>query len=153
MATREFSANALQDINANGTIIFDNEPIQGGGLIYHRDESGIFRLGNRYFLQNRRCCCKRASKWLVSFGANIQVPTGGAAEEIGVSIFVDGEEDPSSRMLFTPAAVETFGNIKTSIVVEVPWMCSCSSVSVRNISSQAIQAQNANLIISEMLGW
>lgn len=151
MAVREFSANSLQTINANGVVIFENEPVPGNGLIFHRDESGIFRLGNRYFMQNRCLCCRRSAFYRVSFGANIQVPTGGTAEEIGVSIFVDGEEDPSSRMLYTPAAVETFGNVSTSIIVEVPWMCSCSSVSVRSVSSQAIQAQNVNLIIEELV--
>lgn len=151
MAVREFSANSLQTINANGVVIFENEPVPGNGLIFHRDESGIFRLGNRYFMQNRCLYCRRSAFYRVSFGANIQVPTGGTAEEIGVSIFVDGEEDPSSRMLYTPAAVENFGNISTSIVVEVPWMCSCSSVSVRSVSSQAIQAQNVNLIIEELV--
>lgn len=151
MAVREFSANSLQTINANGVFIFENEPVPGNGLIFHRDESGIFRLGNRYFMQNRCLYCRRSEFYRVSFGANIQVPTGGTAEEIGVSIFVDGEEDPSSRMLYTPAAVETFGNVSTSIIVEVPWMCSCSSVSVRSVSSQAIQAQNVNLIIEELV--
>lgn len=151
MAVREFSANSLQTINANGVVIFENEPVPGNGLIFHRAESGIFRLGNRYFMQNRCLYCRRSAFYRVSFGANIQVPTGGTAEEIGVSIFVDGEEDPSSRMLYTPAAVETFGNVSTSIIVEVPWMCSCSSVSVRSVSSQAIQAQNVNLIIEELV--
>lgn len=148
--TAEYSANALQNVSANGSVIFTETPVPAGGLIFHRDESGLFRLGNRSRLGG--CCCRMGTRYLVSFGANIQVPTGGTAGEISLALFIDGEEDPSSTMIATPAAVEEFANVGAQIVVEVPWMCSCSSVSVKNTSDQAIEVQNANLIITSLNG-
>ena len=87
------------------------------------------------------------ANYLVAFHANIAIPTGGTAEAISLSIYVDGEEDPSSTMTITPAAVEDFGNVGAEIIVSVPAICRCSSVSVRNSSGQAVSVQNANLVI------
>jgi hypothetical protein len=69
-------------------------------------------------------------------------------EEIQLAIAVDGEVDPSSIMRFTPAAVDVYGNVGAEIVASVPCICGCSSVSVRNISTQPVNVQNANLVIN-----
>ncbi len=87
------------------------------------------------------------ARYIVNFGGNIQVPTGGTVEAISMAIAIDGEIDPSSIMTFTPAAVEQLGNISTQVIVEVPAICMCASVSVRNVSAQDIQLQNANMTI------
>ena len=146
----EYSANAAQDVPVNGSVIFTESPVPcTQGLIYHRDESGIFRFANRFFRQNIMSCWKRNSRYAVSFHANIAVPTGGTAEEISLAVFIDGEVDPSSTMIFTPAAVGDFGNVGAEVIVSVPYICSCSNVSIRNTSSQAITVQNANLIVEQ----
>lgn len=150
----EYSANALQTVPANGSVIFTEAPVPcTRGLIYHRDESGLFRLaGPRAFGVScrRPCCCCGfpEADYSVTFHANIAVPTGGTAEEVQLAVFVDGEEDPSSIMSYTPAALETFGNVGAEIVASVPCICGCSSVSVRNISTQPVDVRNANLVIS-----
>ncbi len=150
----EYSANAAQTVAANASAIFTETPVPcNRGLVFHRDESGIFRLASPSQIgcgcNARRCCCEGMpmANYLVHFGGNIAVPTGGTVEEISMALFVDGEADPSSTMLFTPAAVGDFGNIGTTIIVQVPWICRCSSVSVRNTSTQAITLQNANLVV------
>lgn len=144
----EFSANAAQVVPANGSVIFTETPIPCAmGLIYHRDGSGIFRLANRFFRQNIMNCWRRSTKYRVSFGGNIAVPTGGTVEEIDLAVFIDGEEDPSSVMRFTPAAVDQYGNVSVDTIVTVPFICNCSSVSIRNISTQAVNVQDANLVI------
>lgn len=148
----EHSANALQTVAAGGSVIFTETPVRcNRGLVYHRDESGLFRLASPSIIVGQlysSCCCRRMPEaiYRVAFGANIAVPTGGTVEEIGLALAVDGEIDPSSQMLFTPAAVETFGNVSTDILVAVPWICRCSSVSVRNTSTQAVDVQNANVV-------
>lgn len=148
----EYSANTLQTVPANGSVIFTEAPVPcNRGVIYHRDESGIFRLASPRMMGvpcRRRCCCSGFPEALyqVSFHANIAVPTGGTVEEIQLAIVIDGETDPSSIMSFTPAAVETFGNIGADVIVSVPCICGCSSVSVRNISDQPVSVQNANLV-------
>jgi len=152
----EFSANAVQTVPANGSVIFTEAPVPcARGLIYHRDESGLFRLaGPRALGVNccRRCCCCGfpEADYEVSFHANIAVPgdPAGTVEEIQLAIAVDGEVDPSSVMRFTPAAVDVYGNVGAEIVASVPCICGCSSVSVRNISTQPVNVQNANLVIN-----
>ena len=82
----------------------------------------------------------------VGFHANIQIPTGGTVESISLAIAIDGEVDPSSIMTVTPAAVEEAFNVGAGIIVAVPWICRCGSVSVRNISTQAVEVSNANIV-------
>lgn len=150
----EYSANALQTVPANGPVIFSASPVPcNRGIIYHRDESGLFRLASPRVMNVscRRCCCCCGfpeSLYSVSFHANIAVPgdPAGTVEEIQLAVFVDGEEDPSSIMSFTPAAVDEFGNVGAEILVSVPCICGCSSVSVRNISTQPVNVRNANIV-------
>lgn len=151
----EYSANQLQTIPANGSVIFTASPVPcNRGMIYHRDESGLFRLASPRVMGvccRRRCCCSDFPEavYSVGFHANIAVPgapTAGTVEEIQLAIFVDGEEDPSSIMSFTPAAVDEFGNVGAGILVSVPCICGCSSVSVRNISTQPVNVRNANIV-------
>lgn len=84
----------------------------------------------------------------VGFHCNIAVPTepAGTVEPISLALAIDGEIDPSSIMIFTPAAVGDFGNVGADIIVPVPCICRCESVSVRNTSTQAINVQNANIV-------
>lgn len=148
----EYSANALQLVQPSASVIFTESPVPcNRGLIYHRDESGLFRLASSGLLGVsccRRCCCADFPNALYqcAFHCNISVPEGGTVEEISLALAIDGEIDPSSLMLFTPAAVEEFGNVGADIIIAVPCICRCSSVSVRNTSTQAINVQNANIV-------
>ena len=151
----EYSANALQTVPANGAVIFTESPVPcNRGIIFHRDESGIFRLASPRVMGvpcRRRCCCAGfpESTYQVAFHANIAVPgtPAGTVEAIQLAIVIDGETDPSSIMTFTPAAVDEFGNVGADVIVSVPCICGCSSVSVRNISTQPVNVQNANIVI------
>ena len=146
----EYSYSADQVVPANASVIFNESPVPcREGLIYHRDGSGIFRLVNRFFRQNLCSCWKRNSNYLVSFGANISVPTGGTVETISLALVIDGEIDQSAIMQFTPAAVEEPGNVSVSVIAQVPYVCTCSNVSVRNISTQPITVSNANIVIDK----
>lgn len=152
----EFSANARQEIPAGGTAIFTASPVPcGRNLIYHRDESGLLRLASPSLImcgcrpQRSACGCNcgmPVANYTVAFHGNLILPTGGTVETISLAIAVDGEIDPSSIMEYTPAAVEQPGNVGAAIVVAVPWICRCSSVSVRNNSTQAVALENANIL-------
>ena len=85
----------------------------------------------------------------VSFGANIAIPADGTVEEISLAIAIEGEPLATSTMRVTPAAVEEFWNVYSAAVVEVPCDC-CVTVAVRNTSTQAIDVQNANLIVERI---
>ena len=150
----EYSANALQNVAANASVIFSESPVPcNRGLIFHRDESGSFLLANNANSGNNCTCgcgCRRIyeTRYQVAFHANIAVPgtPAGTVEEIQLALAIDGEIDPSSIMRFTPAAVDEFGNVGADIIVSVPSLCRCSNVSVRNISTQPINVQNANIV-------
>ena len=149
----EFSANAAQVVPVGGSVIFTETPVPcNRGLIYHRDDSGLFRLINRFFRQNLLQCWRRNSNYLVSFHANIGIPEGGtvptAPEGISLALAIDGAIDPSSTAISTPTAVETLDNVGAEIVVTVPYMCSCSSISLVNTSTVPITVQNANMTIN-----
>lgn len=149
----EYSANALQTVAANAPVIFSESPVPcNRGLIFHRDESGSFLLANNAGNTGCNCgcgCCRvYETRYQVAFHANISVPgdPAGTVEEIQLALAIDGEIDPSSIMRFTPSAVNEFGNVGADIIVSVPSLCRCSNVSVRNISTQPINVQNANIV-------
>lgn len=150
----EFSANAAQTTASNQSVIFTENPVPcTRGYVFHRDESGNFLLASRASRPNYNGCgCGCGVKiyetlYNIEFHGNIAVPTGGMVEEIQLAVVLDGEVDPSSIMRFTPAAVEEYGNVGASVIVAVPSLCGCNSVSIRNISTQSILVQNANIII------
>lgn len=145
----EYSANAAQIVPIGGDVIFTESPVPcNRGLIYHRDDSGLFRLANRFFRQNVCQCWRRNTNYEVAFHANIAVPEDEEIPDDGISlaIAVDGAIDPSSTMIFVPADVDELGNVGADIIVTVPFVCSCSSVSIRNTSTIPITVQNANII-------
>ena len=151
----EYSANELQTVQPNLPVIFTESPVPcNRGLIFHRDESGVFQLANNSPVNNCNCSCgcggcRRIYETLyrVSFHANIAIAEGGSVEPIQLTISINGEPDPSSTMISTPAAVGDFQNVGAEIIVAVPSLCGCESISVRNTSTQAIDVQNANLTV------
>lgn len=145
----EYSANAVQTVAPGETIVFTDAPVPcKRGFVRHRDDSGNFLLSGYVPNTNGcRCCRDNSATYLIDFGANIAIPTGGTAGQISVAITIDGSTVPSSTMIATPAAVEEYFNISRAINVQV-WRGCCETVSIRNTSTQPILVQNANVIIS-----
>ena len=148
----EYSSNATQVVATSAPVIFTESPVPcNAGLIFHRDESGIFLLANNAPSTNTCTCgCRRIYETLyqVEFHGNISLPADGTVEPISLAIAIGGETDPSSIMTVTvPLGSEVSGdNVGASIIVAVPSLCGCQSVSVRNISTQSINVMNANLV-------
>ena len=137
----EIIANAIQTVNANQNVLFTDTLTDGNCSIVHRNGSGLVSLKG---LTNQ---CR--ARYRVSFGGNIAVPTGGTAEAISVAIAIDGEVMATTTMIVTPAAVEEYFNVFGAIYLDIPKGC-CSSLSVQNTSTQAIEVQNANLIVERV---
>lgn len=139
----ELTAVAVQTVSANGNVLF-------------ADDIG-FRNCNRRFVYHRPGTGTVSVRGLpgcnftpltVSFGANIAVPTGGTVGEISLALAADGEVIGSTERLFTPAAVDEYGNVTASAEILVPcWLP--LSFSVVNTSDQDILVQNASLIIKK----
>ena len=138
----EIIANAVQTVAANQNVYFTDTVICGNASIDHRDDSGLVTLRGVTNCQNR-------ARFMVSFGGNIAVPTGGTVEPISIAIAIEGEPVLSTTMIVTPAAVDQYSNVKSSVFIDVPRGC-CSRISVLNTSTQAISVQNANLIITRV---
>lgn len=137
----ELTANAIQTVPANGNVIFTDTVVCGNCSIMHREGSGLVTLRG---LTNQ---CR--ARFRVSFGGNIALPTGGTVGPISLAIAINGEPVATTTMVSTPAAVEEFNNIFSAIFLDVPKGC-CSQISVRNISNQPVNIQNANLIVERV---
>ena len=137
----EITANAIQTVASNANVLFTDTVVCGNCAITHRDGSGLVTLRG---LTNQ---CR--ARFRVSFGGNIAIPTGGTVEAISLAIAINGEPVQTTTMIETPAAVEEFSNVFSAIFIDVPANC-CSQISVRNTSGQAIDVQNANLIVERV---
>lgn len=144
----EYLANAVQDVALNDPILFTASIPCTKGYIYHEDETGIFIL--RGITNN---CFAR---YQVTYNGNIAIPTGGTVTPIAVAIAVNGEPRVTSRAIFTPEAVDEYGNVTSTAIVTVPRGC-CFSLSVRYVtadptedSASSIEVQNSNLVINRV---
>lgn len=149
----EYLANAEQLITLNSPAIFTASIPCNRGYVYHEDETGIFIL--RGIVNNSSCCFAR---YQVTFNGNIAIPTGGAVTPIAIAITVNGEPRTTSRAIFTPAAVDVYGNVTSTAIITVPKGC-CFTVSVRYVSADedpatvptpVIEMQNANLVVNRI---
>ena len=138
----EITANALQTVASNQNVVFTDTVIDGSCSILHREGSGLVTLRG---LANSQC----RARFRVTFGANVAIPAGGTVDAISLALAINGEAVATTTMISTPAAVEEFNNVFTSIFLDVPRNC-CYQVSVRNTSDQDVDVQNANLIIERV---
>lgn len=146
----EFLANAVQSIALNQPAIFTASIPCNRGYVYHEDETGNFIL--------RGCTPNCFARYQVTFNGNIAIPTGGAVTPIAVALTVNGEPRLTSRAIYTPAAVDTYGNVTSTAIITVPKGC-CFNLSVRYVAADedptttptpVIEMQNANLVINRV---
>lgn len=146
----EYLANAVQNISLNQPAIFTASIPCTRGNVFHEDETGIFILRG-----NTPNCFAR---YQVTFNGNIAIPTGGAVTPIAVALTVNGEPRQTSRAIFVPAAVDTYGNVTSTAIITVPKGC-CFTLSVRYVAADedpatvptpVIEMQNANLTVSRI---
>ena len=147
----EYLHNEVQSVALNNPLLFDNSIPCGKSYIFHENETGIFIL--------RGCTNNCFARYSVTYNGNISIPTGGAVTPIAIAISVNGEPRPTSTAIFTPAAVDEYGNVTSTAIITVPRGC-CFSVSVRYIDATAadpavtptpsINVQNSNLVINRI---
>lgn len=138
----EYTAIFVQQVAAGQNVAFTEAPVSAGSnSVVHRDGSGIITLRG---ITNQ---CR--ARYKVVFGGNIAIPTGGAVGPISIAIAVEGEALGSATATVTPAAVNDEFNVFAAAMVDVPRGC-CVTVSVKNTNAQAIEVQNANIIIERV---
>lgn len=134
----EFTGILLQTVEEDDNVLFTETPVCPTKCITHREGSGIVRVQGGNGPQRAR--------YLVAFSGNIQIPSDGTVGEISVAISIDGEALASTEMIVTPTAVEAFFNVSAQAYIDVSCGC-CVTIAVENTSDQAIEVQNANLIV------
>ena len=147
----EYLANAIQNVALNAPILFTASIPCTKGYVYHEDETGIFIL--------RGCTNNCFARYQVTYNGNIAVPEEGELAPIAVAITVNGEPRLTSRAIFTPQAVDEYGNVTSTAIITVPKGC-CFTVSVRYIDATTddptleptplIEVQNSNLVINRI---
>ena len=146
----EYLANAEQSVALNSPVLFSASIPCPNGNVYHEDETGIF------ILRGKTSNC--FARYQVTFNGNIAIPTGGAVTPIALAITVNGEPRVTSRAIYTPTAVDAFGNVTSTAIVTVP-KCCCFSLSVRYVQATddptvtptpVVTVENANLVIDRI---
>lgn len=137
----EFTNATTALVAAGQNVPLTETAVAGNCGIVHREGAGIVTLRG---LTNQ---CR--ARYKVSFGANIAIPTGGTVEAISLALAVNGEPLVSATAVVTPAAVGDYGNIFVSANVDVHRGC-CLTVAAENISGQAINVANANMIVERV---
>ena len=147
----EYLANAIQEVALNAPIIFSASIPCTRGYVYHEDETGIFILRG---ITNNQCF----ATYQVTFNGNVALPEGATVTAIAVAITVNGEPRLTSRAIYTPAAVDEYGNLTSTAIIKVPKGC-CFSVSVDAVPATTdptvtpapiIEVQNANLVVNRI---
>ena len=148
MAT-EYLANAQQSVNLNSPIVLNTSIPCRKNLVYHEDETGVFILRG---ITNGQCF----ATYQLVFNSNIALPTGATVAPIAIAISTNGEERTTSKAIFTPSAVNEFGNVTSTAIIQVPMGC-CFNVSVDAVAANAtstpptsILVENANLTINRI---
>lgn len=146
----EYLANEVQSVALNQPAVFRASIPCPKGCVYHEDDTGIFIL--RGVTQN---CFAR---YQVTFNGNIAIPEGGTVGPIAVALAVNGEPRPTSRAIYTPAAVDEYGNVTATALITVPRGC-CFTLSLRSVAAvedptvvpaPVINLQNANMVINRV---
>lgn len=147
----EYLANAEQNVALNAPLLFTASIPCTKGYVYHEDETGIFIL--------KGCTNNCFARYQVTFNGNVAIPTGGAVTPIALALAVNGEPRLTSRAIYTPAAVDEYGNLTSTAIITVPKGC-CFSLSVRYVDATTddatteptplITVQNANLVIDRI---
>lgn len=117
--------DTVESVALNQAVPFIDSIPCNKGNVFHQSGTGIFVL--RGITNN---CFARYN---VVFTGNIAVPEGGTVTPIATAIVVSGEERVGSRSIFTPAAVDEYGNVTSRATVDVPKGC-CFTVAVEYVN-------------------
>ena len=120
--------DAVETVALNSAIPFIDSIPCNKGYVFHQSGTGIFVL--RGVVNNPTACFARYD---VEFTGNIAIPTGGTVTPIATAIVVSGEERVGSRSIYTPAAVDEYGNVTSRATVDVPRGC-CFTVAVEVVN-------------------
>ena len=147
----EFLSNPVQAVSLNSPVIFTSSIPCRRGLVYHEDETGIFTL--------RGITDQCFATYQITFNGNVALPEDSAEiTPIALAISIQGEPRVTSRAIYSPQAVDEYGNLTSTAIVKIPRGC-CFSMAVEYVPATTdptvtpapvINVQNANLVINRI---
>ena len=146
----EYIATANQAVSLNSPINFTASIPCRKGLVIHEDETGIFIL--------RGITDQCYAQYQVTYNGNVALPEGSDIVPVALALSVNGEPRPSSLAIYSPQAVEEYGNLTSTAIIRVPRGC-CFSLAVEHVPATTdptvtpapvIDVQNSNLVISRI---
>ena len=117
--------DAVETVALNTAIPFVDSIPCNRGYVFHQSGTGIFVL--------RGITPNCFARYNVEFTGNISIPEGGEITPIATAIVVSGESRDGSRSIYTPAAVDEYGNVTSRATIDVPRGC-CFTVSVEYVN-------------------
>ena len=147
----EYLANAVQEVSLNAPVVFSASIPCTKGYVYHEDETGIFILRG---ITSGQCF----ATYRVTYNGNVAIPAGGAVGPVALALTVNGEPRLTSRAIYTPAAVDEYGNLTSTAIIKVPRGC-CFSLSVEYVQATddpavvptpIVEVQNSNLVVDRI---
>jgi hypothetical protein len=147
----EYLANAEQLVSLNSPINLEASIPCRKGYVIHEDGTGIFIL--------RGITDQCYATYQVTYNGNIALPEDATeVVPIAIAITVNGEPRLTSRAIYTPAAVDEFGNVTSTAIIRIPRGC-CFTVAVEAVPvttdptvtpAPVINTQNNNLVINRI---
>jgi hypothetical protein len=130
----ELINTAVQTVPVGQSVVYNATPVRSScGKERHRAGSAFVTL-------------LPPGRYLVTFSANIAVPTGETVGEVSLGITQDGEVLGGSTMRATPAAVEQYFNVSTQHYVDTYCNC-CVNVGVQNTGEIPVLVDNPNITV------
>ena len=149
----EFAYNPIQVVEPGQNVLLNTVIPCNKGYVFHRESAGIVILRGIV-----NCPSNCFATYRVTYNGNVAVPEEGELTPIAVAITVNGEPRLTSRAIYTPAAVDEFGNLTSTAIIKVPRGC-CFSLSVDYVQATddptipptpLITVQNSNLVIDRI---
>ena len=130
----ELINTAVQTVPAGQSVVYNSTAVRSScGKERHREGSAFVTL-------------LPPGRFLVTFSANIAVPTGETVGEVSLGITQDGEVLGGSIMRATPAAVEEYFNVSSQHYVDTYCQC-CVNVGVQNTGTIPVLVDNPNITV------
>lgn len=148
----EYTAVAEQVVTAGNNILFTEDVIPcRKGYVEHRRGSGLIELRG---ITNQ---CR--ARYVVTFSGNIapaDTAEGGVLGEVAVALSINGEPVLSSLRRVTAAAVEQYGAVSATEIIDVA-RGTTVTIAVKNVSegttttaASAIDTQNFSIAIERL---
>ena len=130
----ELINTAVQTVPVGQSVVYNSTAVRSScGKERHREGSAFVTV-------------LPPGRFLVTFSANIAVPTGETVGEVSLGITQDGEVLGGSVMRATPAAVEEYFNVSTQHYVDTYCQC-CVNVGVQNTGTIPVLVDNPNITV------